>query len=669
MGNFRSSRPHLPSPQQVNLSLAAVREVIEDAIRPGHFFVGPSVDLEWIHLPKQEVSWELHRGRLLDPAQTRKRQVFEAWNVFLTDAGSRSAEPILSVKLDFEAKQLHVLRAVHCFVWEGYDAGDNVYLSRETTKWVREWMGTVELSSFHSAEELRDELVCQIFDAVVGAGRLALISMEVPLPAFSLGQLAYFYRSGLPPDSEVMRGFSELIGGALDPDLAWREKVKLLETVLRTANKQELEPAADLFVTRWRQIDKEANILTLLRGLFEEVSLTPYTDFVEKVLVFLDMLAQKGHITTEARVDFLSYLLRHISRHLTAYDLVTFHHRGANYPDALLLDAALKAYLQAIEDWTELFADVDSETTSVQNRKRIRRRALRQAWLLRRRYEGHPVPDVPTSPGENSRVLPPPHVRVPEEQIFDPSKRTKKLFAGDPLSPYLKEHDKEILRQSIADLRHPEELQEMGMALFLDRPLGVFKNPGEPDQTLLFSYEAFSRSVAERRLRLLAEDLELITNSRELAELRDLLEKLAIEGIPLEPSGGAPRPGAVSVADALKVADDFVFLRTTKKSLRDFLGLYRFEALAQKIALEYLTPNRPVLIRRSLAKSDDGALVIYDARKRERLELQIDPSRGYESRAGVEFLTAGLRVLRAWKEDGSPEQLNFGEKEQTIGVN
>jgi hypothetical protein len=231
-------------------------------------------------------------------------------------------------------------------------------------------------------------------------------------------------------------------------------------------------------------------------------------------------------------------------------------------------------------------------------------------------------------------------------------------------------HGKIILRQGLVDLYHPGELQELGMALFLDRPLGIFKSPGEPDQTLLFSYEAFSRSIAEGRLRLLAEDSALITIPGEFDELRNQLRNLAIEGIPLEPMGEASRPGAVSIADALKVADDFVFLRTTKKSLSDFLGLYQFEPLAHRIPMDYLTTSQPLLILRSMTKTGDseGILVIHDARKRKRLELRVDPSRGYESRAGVEYPAAGLRVLNAWNEDGSPEELDLMEEARMICI-
>src|SRR5262249_13840096 len=151
--------------------------------------------------------------------------------------------------------------------------------------------------------------------------------------------------------------------------------------------------------------------LALCRSLFEEVSLSPYTDFVDRLFAFLEHCDALGFLAEEDCADFVGWLLRQVCRHLTAYDLVTFHHRGANYPDALLLDAALKQYLSFIERCPEKFALVgDSE--QVQARQRIRRRALRQAWLLRRFYEGWLVPDCPTSAGENMRVLPAPHMRV-----------------------------------------------------------------------------------------------------------------------------------------------------------------------------------------------------------------------------------------------------------------
>src|SRR5262249_5723310 len=160
-------------------------------------------------------------------------------------------------------------------------------------------------------------------------------------------------------------------------------------------------------------------------------------------------------------------------------------------PDALLLDALLKATFTLARRRPELFRS-----------SRLRRRGLRQGWLLRRRYEGLLVPDQPTSLGENQRVLPEPFHRVPEEQILQPHLRSRKLFAGDPLQAWLTSEDRELLRQGLADLEHPADLRELGMALFLDRPLGTAKHPLEPDLTPLLSYEAFSRSLAGRRLEL-----------------------------------------------------------------------------------------------------------------------------------------------------------------------
>ena len=338
-----------------------------------------------------------------------------------------------------------------------------------------------------------------------------------------------------------MRSTNELIGRRLTRDLAPREQVKLLETVLRATSTDRLSDIAALFVARWKEIGFEVgDLVALSRELFEEISLSPYTDFVGKMLRFIECLEQEGIWTTEDRVDFLSWLLRHVGRHLTAYDLVTFHHRGANYPDALFLDAVLKTYLRLIDARPDLF--ISAEPNSSQTRKRIRRRALRQGWLLRRWYEGHPVPRMPTSPGENARVLPPAYPRVPEDEILQPDKRRHRLFENDGLDVYWNEHAEIVLQQSIHDLDHPEELQELGMALFLDRPLGACKNPGEVDQTPLLSYQAFSRTVAARRVPFLADKSDLLAPDQRIA-LEERLRDLKIEGFRPSPEAGPGRPG------------------------------------------------------------------------------------------------------------------------------
>ncbi len=54
-------------------------------------------------------------------------------------------------------------------------------------------------------------------------------------------------------------------------------------------------------------------------------------------------------------------------------------------------------------------------------------------------------------------------------------------------------------------LKHPSRLRELGTALFLDRPLGCGKLPGQVDRTPLLSYEAFSHARTIERLRQLTE--------------------------------------------------------------------------------------------------------------------------------------------------------------------
>jgi hypothetical protein len=117
---------------------------------------------------------------------------------------------------------------------------------------------------------------------------------------------------------------------------------------------------------------------------------------------------------------------------------------------------------------------------------------------------------------------------------------------------------------------------------------------------------------------------------------RNALEDLKVEGIAPRMPLRKPRPGEVSLADALKVADDFVFLRTTAKSVRAFLALFDFSEV------DFLTGDRPLLIMRG---ETEGTVVIFDERRQPRLGLQVDATSGYESRGGVEYPAGGLQVV------------------------
>src|SRR5438309_1249462 len=112
-------------------SALEIRRLLHQCFAPEHFFLAPGVDLEWEHRT-EEIPWEIFKGRLLEPAHSRATQVFEAWNAYWLEQGSRSSEPILSLKLDGLRRQIQVVRSIHCYVWEAYDAEANVILSRET---------------------------------------------------------------------------------------------------------------------------------------------------------------------------------------------------------------------------------------------------------------------------------------------------------------------------------------------------------------------------------------------------------------------------------------------------------------------------------------------------------------------------------------------------------
>ncbi len=608
MLRFRPPGPSEPLNLETALRLAA------EVLQPEHFYVGTGLMLEWDHAAKEETSWEIFQGRLLDPAHTRERRVFETWNVYQIEVGGRSAEPLLSLKWDAAERRFYVVRGIDSYVWEGYDSGGGVILSRERRKWVRELVGAFVLDGFSDAGALRDELICLLFHAVVGTSRLPLTSVEAPLPAFSFGQLLYCHGIGEAEGGPV-RSVESLARAISRPGLSRLERVKLLEAFLHALPLSDIGAAACRFASHSTKKD----VIALLRSLFNAASLSPYTGLGEKTVALLGALEQDGFLADADSADFLGWLLRQIGRHLTAYDLVVFHHRGANYPDALVLDALLKAYLIRIERRPDLFLDDARDEETARKIKRRRRRALRQGWLIRRHYERWPVPDLPTSPGENNRVLPPSHPRVPEEQILQPSRRTRRLYEGDPLPSHLGPRSAEVLRQSVADLCHSEELRELGMALFLDRPLGANKAATEPDGTLLLASEAFSKSIAEQRVRELAREPSLLTE----LECDQVLSRLAkgeeTRGLPLDAIGGDSRPGSVSLTDARRAAPDFVVLRTMPASVQALLEQLGFPAMAGQTDLDYLKGDRVLIARHATGK----ALVVYDHELRPRLKLPL----------------------------------------------
>src|SRR5262249_43151614 len=126
------------------------------------------------------------------------------------------------------------------------------------------------------------------------------------------------------------------------------------------------------------------------------------------------------------------------------------------------------------------------------------------------------------------------------------------------------------------------------------------------------------------------------------------------------------RPGAVALSDAHQAAADMQFLRTTKTSLIAFLAQYDLEPLARvapEVAAWLRAGDGVLLIRTSAAAATNAEaplLTAYDRQLRARVQLGVvatTPGKHYEERCGVEYLTAGLRVLATSLEDGGELQL------------
>jgi len=527
--------------------------------------------VDFISAKAETIPWEIYHGRLLDAAQTRMSKTLLSWRIAQADNTHTPVEPLIAARFDVHARQIHVTRGLLAYVWEAYDAGGGVIESREVIRWTRELVSTITLAEFADLDSLRDELIATIWHAVVGTSRLPLHSVEAPLPAYVFGQLHYVYRDDA--GEQPCAGWSDFIAASRQTPLAWREMVKLVEFTLRHVSPNEVAQVGRTFLSAFPAMTPD--LPRLMRALFNEVSLSPHTCLIANALLLIEEWPTLGAMSVAEEIDFLSWLLRHLSRHLTAYDLVTFHHRGANYPDALLLDAALKTLLRRIDTHPELFETTETDA-------RIRRRALRHGCLLRRHYEGHLVPDHPTSPGENNRVMPASHPRLGEEQLTQSLKRRRLLYENEPLASLLSPNARRILALSLRDLEHREERLELGVGLFIDRPLGYAKTSIEPDLTPILAHEAFSLSLARRLM------LELQHLAGELGlEPMHLPELEAAPGLSHIELAACPRPVA-ALADVRKVADDFVILRTLPGGLNELLALFDWQDLLADIRLRFL---------------------------------------------------------------------------------
>jgi hypothetical protein len=606
--------------------LAGLPALLSSLWQPTQFYLACGLRCAWQFEAEQKLPWELFRGRLLDRRHTREAKTFLTWNLLPVDGGAVGNDPLLSLLLDETTGEIHVTRGVLCRVWTPIDSAGGIE-SEQSTAWVRELVGTLKVEEFSSAEALGREIRCLIGLAIVGVSRLPLASLEAPLPQFTFGQLAYVPRYGAAEVDPRMprRTWLELIASTWPADLDEAAAAKLLEILLRSAATNEIHAIASTFAESFGT----ERLVPTFRRMFNDVSLSPYTDFVDHALLLLAEWTQGGFLGVAVEIDTLAWLMRQITRHLTAYDLVLFHYRGANFPDALLLDVLLRRFCGLVDQRADRFTQQSAAG-------RRHRRALRMGCLLRFHYEGHAVPDQPTSPGENARVFPEPYQAVPDEQIDQPHRRTRRLYEDCPLAALMTPALRDILTLACLDLTDDAELREGGVGLFIDRPLGFFKAPAEIDQTPLLSYEAFSRRLATRRLldaERLANHLGLDVPAPFWHDCRERLLATRVAGLSLDRVPDSPRP-AVSLADARKVADDFVIRRTTPRSLRTFC-----EALA-------IEPGPWTLVARALNEAGQSVLLAFDESGRLCAEFDGDWSLGSKLKSGVEIPRAGLRFTK-----------------------
>src|SRR5438128_642548 len=88
-------------------------ELIDDVLRAGNFFCSGEAQVRRGHSGREELVWEIYRGRLLGAAQTRVTRTFVAWNMIHAQQGDPASVPLLSVLYDEAMDELHVTRAVH----------------------------------------------------------------------------------------------------------------------------------------------------------------------------------------------------------------------------------------------------------------------------------------------------------------------------------------------------------------------------------------------------------------------------------------------------------------------------------------------------------------------------------------------------------------------------
>ena len=419
--------------------------------------------------------------------------------------------------------------------------------------WLEELVGSAPID--------RRELLARCIEmALIGTSRLPITSVETPHPAYTLGMIAYC---------------DDVANSAIE------QRARFLDWMLRLRQPQ-----------RIAALPVRPDEHLVLRALFNRLVLSPWTALVENLVLFLRRLDARQ------ASDAIGYMLRHLVRHLNAFDLVKFHNRGANYPDALFLDALLRESIRRIGEY---------DTPQM-------RAALLHGWLARRRMENLAVPATPTSLGETTRFLP------AWCESARPDDRSRKLFHDQPGEAMLTAAAKAALRRAAVEV----DAIELGRATFLDRPLGLMKQPGDEDRTEMLSYESFSRRLAQRRVG------EMV----ELGLLPAAIAVNAVTGFPVANMLGHARDGVVALEDAKKVALDFVFTRTTRSSLRTLMRQYDWSPL----------PNMSLERATLLVRTGRGVMTAFDDAQQPMFQLDYRDAR-YRELAGEELVEGMVAVV------------------------
>jgi hypothetical protein len=629
--------PHASPGDQLDIA-----ELVNRSLATGRFFVAPPYTLRIEHRPQETTPWEIFAGHLLDRSLTRQQQTFDAWHLYLDEASQAADVPLVSLRWQAPSQRLYVTRNILTHAHEAYESTPGVILTRPTQKWIQELVGTLDPAG-RIVQDVQDEIGQLVLMALAGISRLPITSVESPLTEFALGRIGYLPQH-VATDSAT-DGPLEFARRALGTQAAPHEQAKALETALRAISTEQTEPLAGLLSA---QASDAAQLTGLLREVFNGAALSPYTGFSDRLVALVEHLDDGGNLGPNGGLQLLAHMLRQLCRHLTAFDLTLFHNFGANYPDALFLDTLLKALLRRLDAAREFAAQDQFDS-------RLVRRALRQAYLTRRHYEGQPVPDAPTSMGENARVLPPPFERVPEQQITDLGSRRKRLFADEPTDELFSTELRELLTRSVDELAsHPQELRELGTAIYLDRPLGIAHAPGEVDRTPLVACQAYSRSIAVRRLAALKS--AGLLGGEQKDELARSLTSQTPPGVRASELAVVERPGVVSLADANKAALDFVLQRSFRGSLAALIPAYDWRPLARRFAslTVWLLKDHQILV--VPRRESPAAPPVIQFFREQQLNLELGFAGGpitmspYRQRSGVE-LPERLQVLAARNAD------------------